>query len=111
MTGTSHLINLINRMNDIKSHDRSAKKIQKLLRRIIAWSRFRRITVYRRMSVAQDAQVPLQRAAANIIGHYYKRHRIEWVALNTRFRNRAKMIAEYRRLEALREQVMLMLLC
>ena len=80
-----------------------ARCIQKFARKIVAWARFDKIVAYRRKVFEEYERHYSLRHAANVIGYYYKR-RNEKAELQSRFVHRKRVLAEYRRLEALRKE-------
>lgn len=77
----------------------AAKKMQRFARSLIAWARFDRVVAYRRKCVYLSGIDPFLTTAVNIIGHYWKRYK-EKSTLSHRFVLRAKMMVEWKRLEA-----------
>ena len=79
----------------------AAKKMQRFARRVVAWARFARVVAFKRKAIALQILDAHYGAAVNVIGWYYKRYR-ERQALQSRFVLRARMLAEYKRLDELK---------
>eukprot|EP00605_Chrysophyceae_sp_TOSAG23-4_P000966 GSChrysophyteH1.ASY1.ANO1.1066.1 assembled CDS len=92
---------LIERERDRILRIRKTRVIAKFARRIIAWARFDKIAAYR-IKVSQEYESHYRlRHAANVVGYYWKRKH-EKLELWSRFVHRKAVLAEYRRLEALK---------